>query len=103
MLFEHAEGVVVDVRATTMMMLANPKPSDLSPVCSPLNTLIHPRTTVPLLIDGNTEGLTTAIVLSIDERDIISLGVLRELLGTGHSCRSGSDNEDPFPGLLGPG
>lgn len=103
LLFEHAESVVVDVRATTVTVLVNLEPFDQSTVCSPLNTLVHPRTTVPLLIDRDTEGLTTAIVLSIDERDIISLGVLRELLGTGHSCRSGSNNEDPFPGLLGPG
>jgi hypothetical protein len=61
-----------------------------------LYTLIHPLATKSFLVDGNAKSLTTAVTLRLYQSHIESIGMLTELLGAGHPCRTSTDNEDTF-------
>jgi hypothetical protein len=60
---EHCHGVVKDIGSS-------------------LNTLIQPTGTVFVLVDGDGEGLTSAVVDSINESDIELLRTLCEMMST---------------------
>jgi hypothetical protein len=65
---KHGHGVVENVRAT-------------------LNTLIQPTGAIFVLVDGDTVGLTTAVVYSVHERNVEFVGLFGEVVGTAHTCR----------------
>lgn len=62
-------------------------------VAAPLNTLIQPASPMLLLVNRNTEGLSTAIIDSINERDVKVVGVIGKVVRTRHACRAGSNNQ----------
>jgi hypothetical protein len=70
---EHCHRVMKDVAAT-------------------LHTLVEPTGLVLLSIYWNRECLATAIVLGVNDCDIKFLGVLRQMMSTGHSYLNHESN-----------
>ena len=72
---EHGHGMVEDIAAT-------------------LDTLVKPACSIPVLLDGDRECLATTVVHSVDECYLEFLGVLREVICTGHARGTGSNDEN---------
>lgn len=55
-------------------------------VASTLNTLIHPFCSIFLLVNRYAEGLSATIILRLDQGNIESVWVHRQLVGARHAC-----------------
>tara|TARA_R110002003_G_scaffold207_1_gene15956 strand:+ start:21863 stop:22051 length:189 start_codon:yes stop_codon:yes gene_type:complete len=55
-------------------------------VASTLNALIQPCSSMALFVDWDGKRLSTAIIYSVDKSNVEFLGMLRQVVSTGHSC-----------------
>jgi hypothetical protein len=65
---EHCQGVVKDVAST-------------------LNALIQPCSSMALFVDWDGKRLSPAVIYSVDKSNVEFLGMLRQVVSTGHAYR----------------
>lgn len=65
-------------------------------VTASLYTLIEPTCSMLFFVQGHGEGLPSAVINSINQRDIELVLVLRQMVCSRHASRSGSDHEYLF-------
>ena len=59
--------------------------SMMEDVAAALHALVQPACPMLVLVDGDGEGLSTAVAFSIDERNVEFIGVLGKMMGAGHA------------------
>jgi hypothetical protein len=88
-------------RIRTKALPCKHRQSVMEDIASTLNALIHPAGAKPILIQRNAECLSTAIIDCVDDGYVELVGVLSQMVSTGHAGSSSSNDEHSLSLILG--